>query len=431
MSRNTLRPETRGDVARLQRENESLRRRLEDAEATLRALSAGEVDAVLVAERDRVLTLEAPDVRYRLAVEQMPHPAVTLRDDGTIIYANHRFAEQLGMVQSELTGQALVAFVRPASRAAFEQLLREAGTDPVGCAQADIALEAQGARPLTVCLSASLLHGGALGSCVVVTDVTLHRQYEELRRTQDALRASEEQLREADRRKDEFVATLAHELRNPLLPMRNAVELLGAMAAPAPEIAQARGVLARQVRIMARLLDDLLDVARIARHTLDLRLERVALPTVLEAALETSRPLINARRHALMLALPAEPIYVRADPDRLSQVFANLLTNAAKYTEPDGRIELTVRRDGRQVSVSIKDTGIGISAEMLPRIFEIFTQASQAIDRSQGGLGIGLSLVKGLVDLHGGHVEVKSDGLGQGSEFIVHLPLDDASNASA
>ena len=174
---------------------------------------------------------------------------------------------------------------------------------------------------------------------------------------------------------------------------------------------------------MARLLEDLLDVSRISRNKLELRQERVELAAVLEVALETSRPVIEAGGHELTVTLPPEPIHLHADPLRLAQVFANLLNNAAKYTEEGGRIRLTAERQGSDVIVSVKDSGIGIAADMLPRIFEIFSQAKPALVRSQGGLGIGLSLVKGLVELHGGSIEARSDGPGRGSEFVVRLPV--------
>ena len=403
----------------LHEENESLRRRLHDAEATLQALTAGEVDAVVVAERDRVLTLELPDMPYRLAVEQMLYPAVTLTQSGTIIYGNRRFAELLGMPVESLSGQPLTSFVSPQSRPAFQKLLSECGH---GESRAEVTMQ-RDSDTVAMYLGATPMRAGALGACVVVTDLTSIRHYEELRETQDALRASERQLRDADRRKDELLATLAHELRNPLLPMRSAVEILRAQQPLAPDMEAACGILDRQVRLMSRLLDDLLDVARITRHTLELRMERVALSDVLDAALETSRPMIDGSGHTLLLAVPATPIYLQADPVRLSQVFSNLLNNAAKYTEPGGRIELAVTLETAQVSVSIKDTGIGISWDMLPRVFEIFTQGKLAQGRSQGGIGIGLSLVKGLVELHGGSVAAYSDGPGQGSEFVVRLPV--------
>ena len=234
---------------------------------------------------------------------------------------------------------------------------------------------------------------------------------------------AEQALRDADRKKDEFLATLAHELRNPLAPIRNAAQILTAKGPPVPELQWARGVIDRQLQLMARLLEDLLDVSRISRNKLELRPERVELAAVVEAAVETSRPVVDAGRHALSVALPPEPIRLEADPVRLAQVFANLLNNAAKYTEEGGRIWLTAERQGSDVVVSVRDSGIGIATEMLPRVFEIFSQAKPALVRSQGGLGIGLSLVKGLVELHGGRIEAKSGGPGRGSEFVVRLPV--------
>jgi PAS domain S-box-containing protein len=415
------RARTGGAIDRLRQENEQLRQRLDQAEGTLQALAAGEVDAVVVAARERVFTLEVPDLPYRLAVEQMRYPAATLDVDGTVIYANRRFAEQLGALESELIGKPLAGFVTGPSLVAFERLLREAGRGDTDGAQADIALQGAAGRPLMVCLGASTLRGGALGPCIVVCDLTMQRHYEELRRTQEALQASERELREADRRKDEFVATLAHELRNPLAPIRNAVHVFKIKGLP-DDLQWGRDVIDRQVSVMARLLEDLLDVSRISLHRLDLRRERVALQSVLDAALETSRPVIDANRHALTVSLPSQPVMLDADPVRLAQVLANLLNNAAKYTDAGGAIELTAAVQGPELVVSVKDGGIGIAAEMLPQIFEIFSQAKSAQLRSQGGLGIGLALVKGLVDLHGGTIEVRSEGIGRGSEFIVRLP---------
>ena len=232
-----------------------------------------------------------------------------------------------------------------------------------------------------------------------------------------------EALKLADRRKDEFLATLAHELRNPLAPIRSAVKLLQAKGPPSPELEWARGVIDRQVQLMSRLLEDLLDVSRISRNSLQLRTERINLAAAIEAAVETSRPVIDVGQHELTIALPTEPVWLEADFVRLAEIFANLLNNAAKYTEEGGRIRLAAERRGNEIVVSVKDNGIGISADMLPRVFEIFSQSKGALERSQGGLGIGLSLVKGLVELHGGSIECRSDGPGKGSEFIVRLPV--------
>ena len=232
-----------------------------------------------------------------------------------------------------------------------------------------------------------------------------------------------EQLRDADRRKDDFLATLAHELRNPLAPIRNAVQILKAKGPEDPTLTWSRDVIDRQVHHMARLLEDLLDVSRISREKLELRKERVDIASVIDVAVETSRPLIDANRHKLVAQVPPGSLRVDGDPVRLAQVFANLLNNAAKYTPERGTIAISVRREGRDVVVSVKDDGIGIRKEMLPRVFDMFSQAEPALGRSQGGLGIGLSLVKGLVELHGGTVTAQSEGQDRGSEFTVRLPL--------
>lgn len=230
-------------------------------------------------------------------------------------------------------------------------------------------------------------------------------------------------LKETDRRKDEFLAMLAHELRNPLAPIRNGVQILRAKGPPVPELRWAWEVIDRQVHHMIRLVDDLLDVSRITRGKIELRKERVSLTTVVNSAVEASRPLIEKWNHELTVTLPAEPIYLDADPTRLSQVLLNLLNNAAKYTEERGRIWLTAERQDDSVILRVKDTGIGIPQEMFPRIFDIFTQVDRSLERSRGGLGIGLALVQSLVEMHGGKVEVYSDGPGKGSEFIVRLPV--------
>ena len=231
------------------------------------------------------------------------------------------------------------------------------------------------------------------------------------------------QLREADRRKDEFLATLAHELRNPLAPVRNAVQVLRLKGTHEPEVRWCRDVIERQVDYLTRLIDDLLDIARITRNKLELRMQRVELAEVLQGAIESSRPLIDQCGHTLTVTIPPEPIHLQADLVRLAQVFLNLLNNAAKYTERGGRIELIAERERDGVAVRIKDNGVGIPPDKLPHLFEIFFQVDGGPERSQGGLGIGLSLVRRLVELHGGTVEVGSGGVGKGSEFIVRLPV--------
>ena len=241
-------------------------------------------------------------------------------------------------------------------------------------------------------------------------------------RTQ-ALRDSEDQLREADRRKDEFLATLAHELRNPLAPVRNAVEILNMKGPAIPELQWARDVIERQVRHLARLIDDLMDLSRINRGKIELKREPVLLSKVVQGAIETSHPLIEECGHQLTVELPADPVVVDADLTRLSQVYWNLLNNAAKYMTRGGRIDLRTELQGSNLLVSVKDAGIGIPADNLATIFEMFSQVENALSRSHGGLGIGLYVVKRLVEMHGGEIEARNEGPGKGSEFVVRLPI--------
>jgi PAS domain S-box-containing protein len=233
----------------------------------------------------------------------------------------------------------------------------------------------------------------------------------------------ESELREVDRRKDEFLATLAHELRNPLAPIRQAAAIASAPRVSATQLRWSHGVIERQARHMARLLDDLLDVSRITRGTLELRREWLDVGAVVDAAVETSTPALDARGHAFTVSVAEGLPQIHADGLRLAQVLSNLLNNAAKYTDAGGQVTLTARREGDEVSIRVSDTGIGIEPEALPRMFQMFSQLRPALERSEGGLGIGLALVKGLVALHGGSVEVRSGGVGQGCEFELRLPL--------
>jgi signal transduction histidine kinase/ActR/RegA family two-component response regulator len=232
-----------------------------------------------------------------------------------------------------------------------------------------------------------------------------------------------EALREADRRKDEFLATLAHELRNPLAPIRNSLQILKMPRLDAGTVERSREMMERQVHHLVRLVDDLLDVSRVMRSKIELRRERVELSMVVARAVETVQLLVEAQGHELTVQLPPESLPLDADPVRLAQVVGNLLTNAAKYTEANGRIRLTAHREGVEAVLRVSDNGIGIARDMLPHVFELFVQANHAAARSQGGLGIGLTLVKNLVEMHHGTVEARSAGLGRGSEFAIRLPL--------
>src|SRR2546425_4619696 len=242
----------------------------------------------------------------------------------------------------------------------------------------------------------------------------------ERRRLEDELRRHAEHLTDADRRKDEFLAMLAHELRNPLAPLFTSLELLGSAVAGRERFLD---MAKRQVKHLVRLVDDLLDVSRITRGKIALRKEPVLLADLAARAVELARPLVDARGHALTVSLPSEPVRLEADAVRLVQVLANLLGNAAKYTPPRGSIWLTAERVGDEVMVRVRDTGVGLSPALLPRIFDLFVQGDASLDRTPGGLGIGLTLVHALVELHGGRVEARSAGLEQGSEFLVWLPV--------
>jgi CheY-like chemotaxis protein/nitrogen-specific signal transduction histidine kinase len=242
---------------------------------------------------------------------------------------------------------------------------------------------------------------------------------------------AENALRDADRRKDEFLATLAHELRNPLAPIRNALELLRLDSRDAKLAEEARSIMVRQVNQMTRLVDDLLDVSRIAQDKIELRKERVDLAAVVKSAVETSRPLIDSAGHTLTLTLPSRPIVIDADPTRLAQVFANLLNNSAKYTQAGGRIQVEAERGERDVLVTVRDNGVGIPCDALAYVFDMFRQVDRSLERSQGGLGIGLTLVRRLVEMHGGTINAQSEGPGKGSEFIVRLPIAATSKEDA
>jgi signal transduction histidine kinase/CheY-like chemotaxis protein len=252
-------------------------------------------------------------------------------------------------------------------------------------------------------------HGQVYGCVSVCVDLTDRK-------------LAERALLEADRRKDEFLATLSHELRNPLAPIRSALEVMR-LARDKPDVLEkARATMERQLLHLVRITDDLLDVARITQNKLEMRRERLDLRTILQSAVEAGRPGIDAQGHALELHLPAAPLWCHADPTRLSQVLSNLLNNAIKYTPRGGRIRIIGAAGEGQVSVTVEDTGVGIPDEMLPLVFDMFTQFPGHRDRSHGGLGIGLTLAKRLVELHDGTIEARSAGPGQGSAFTVALP---------
>jgi PAS domain S-box-containing protein len=331
------------------------------------------------AEEDLRRTTE----QLRIVTESMAAPVSRCSRDLNYVWVSRPNADWLGRPTQEITGRAIVDILGPEAfdrlRPHFERVL---GGEVVRYEE-QVPFRGIGPRWITAVYTPTFdAQGVCDGWVAVVNDI-------------DERKRMEEALRESDRRKDEFLATLAHELRNPLAPIRNAVEVLKAKGTPDPDLTWCREVIERQVGQMARLLEDLLDVSRITRNKLELRKVRVTLASVLDSAVETSRPAVDGGEHELTVRLPSEPVYLDADPVRLAQVFANLLNNAAKYTDGGGRIRLAAERVGREVVVSVRDNGIGIAADVLPRLFEMFSQVAPALERSQGGLGIGLSRSRG------------------------------------
>lgn len=336
--------------------------------------------------------------------------------DGTVLWANQAELDLLGYTREEYFGRPIQEF-HADPHVIADILSRLINGQAVENYEARLRCRDGSIRHVLISSSVLRFEGQFIHTRCFTRDIT------ERRRAEDALRAQGEALRAADRRKDEFLAMLAHELRNPLAPILTAVEIFRLRDTPDPLLRRQREVIHRQVMLMKRLLDDLLEVSRITRGKVQLGKERLNLSTVLTNAVETSQSLIQEREHTLEVALPDTPLEVDADPARLSQVFTNLLNNAARYTEPGGKIWLTAERSSHWARIRVRDTGIGMSPEVVDRAFELFAQGERSLDRSQGGLGIGLTLVRELVDMHGGEVSAYSAGPNQGSEFVVLLPL--------
>jgi PAS domain S-box-containing protein len=353
----------------------------------------------------------ASEERYRGIVNQTLAGIAEVDLGGRFVMVNDRFCRITGYSRAELMERRMQDITHPedlpGNLALFGRLLSN-GTP--------FELEKRYLRPdgsvVWVHNTVSVIRGsgGEPQSVIAVTiDITERRK-------------AEAALLDAARRKDQFLAMLAHELRNPLAPIRNAAQVLKAVGVDDPSGDWAREVIERQVQHLTRLVDDLLDVSRITSGKVVLQREPLDVATIVSRAIETTRPLIDARRHQLVAILPPAPLEVEGDLTRLVQVVANLLNNAAKYTDEGGRLSIEVTRQGAAVVISVRDNGLGISADLLPHIFDLFTQADRSLDRSQGGLGIGLTLVRQLVEMHGGSVEAKSDGPRRGSQFIVSLP---------
>jgi PAS domain S-box-containing protein len=416
-----LRRPTRAADQFLQEENErlrteiaTLRERLREPEEILRAIRSGEVDGFVVSEgeRDAVYHLRSADVLCRSMIEDMRESALAIDGAGTILFCNRCFAKMVGCAREEILGTRVHRFIAPETRPRFQEMLERAGHG----ASAEIELLASNGSHVSTEASAQLLSiESATLYGLVLRDLTRERL--------------QERLAVESRRKDEFLAILGHELRGPLDPIRNAVQFLQLKAPDEPDLRWARDVIDRQVQHMTRLIDDLLDLGRIGQGKLELRLEEHTLQDVVTLAVETNRTAIEGRGHQLELVDETEPLPVQADPARLNQVLSNLLTNAAKFTPPGGRIVVTIERDGDHAAFRVRDNGMGIPNDRLAWIFDLFAQLESKPEGASGGLGIGLSMVRRLVEMHGGTVEASSDGLGTGTEFVVRLPISTTGSA--
>jgi PAS domain S-box-containing protein len=430
---------------------------LQEAQEMLRAIRRGEVDAFIVKpdEQERVLTLAGADQIYRALFETLNEGALTLGPDARICSANSRFADLVGLPINAVIGAPLLPLIAPEDQPHFACLIETARH---GDSKAEMTLlRADGTRA-TVMLSlcAVPLAGSDRLLTAVVTDLT------ELRQAQEALQLANAGLEArvaertaaltvADRRKDEFLAMLAHELRNPLSALSNALHLLQQRSAD-PPLERLREIMERQVQQLTRLAGELLDLSQISQGKMMVIPYRVDLARLAREAAEDARGMVEEAGLTLSVELPPQPVWVEGDPHRLTQVIANLLRNAVKFTDPGGEVGVQVfRGSGVQAFgvdnngpvldlagperpnartpeplnavLTVTDTGIGIEPELLPHLFDLFRQAEESRGRSRDGLGLGLALVKGLVELHGGTVAAHSEGPGRGAVFTVRLPL--------
>jgi PAS domain S-box-containing protein len=427
-----------GESLSLRYENEELRIRLAEAEDTLAAIRQGDVDALIVGSD--IYTLDSSNAATNKlrqdVLDQMEDAVMAFDVNDHLVFMNPAAERHYRACASDSLGRTkreIFEEVWPdgdlARRSAQNQLQSE------GVYRGNLVhVAADGVRThvettVTVMRDAQ---GSDAGHLYVIRDISERFAADrELAAAAARLHVTMDALVEADRKKDEFLATLAHELRNPLAPIRNALQIMR-LSGKAEVQEDARNVIERQLGQMVHLVDDLLDVSRITQGKVELRLELADVASAVQTAVETSRPLIEVGKHDLTVSLPMpQSLMVRADMTRLCQIIANLLNNAAKYTPDGGRIEVSAQREDGLAVVRVKDSGVGISPTMLPRVFEMFAQVDAQSERAQGGLGIGLALVKQLVAMHGGEVQAHSDGPGQGSEFTVRLPLAEAGAASA
>ena len=393
---------------------EELRRRLQEAEDTINAIREGHVEALVVSAPDgeRVYTLRTADQPYRLMVEQMREGALTLAADGTILYCNQRFAELMAHPPERIAGHGLGEFLHPDDRETLQRVLNAESW------RAEVQLKtAAGTVNPAQLSSITLTIDGVRTVAVVVTDLTHER--------------TERGLRESNRLKDEFLATLSHELRTPLNVILGWTRMLLNDQLGDKARKHALELIDRNAQAQAQLVNDLVDMSRMTTGKLQVELEPLPVIPVLEAALESVRPAAEAKNLAIHTAWRVHDANVLADPTRLQQILWNLLSNAVKFTPNGGRISVSAARVDQHIRIEISDTGIGIDPAFLPHVFDRFRQADSATTRRYGGLGLGLAIVHDLVRLHGGDVDVRSAGVGEGATFAVSFRASDAPAAVA
>jgi len=409
--------------AALQRANEDLERRIEERTAELvRANAALEAE---VAIRRRA------EERVQRVADAVPALISYIGPDARYRLNNSAYETWFGRPRSEFVGRHMRDALGEEAWQTIGPHVEAALGGEAANYEAEVSYRAGGTRWIDATYTPDVDDSGLVRGVVVhVNDITARKRVEAaLQESEVQLRQRAAQLAEADRRKDDFLAVLSHELRNPLAPIRNGLEVMRMSGGDGEAVERARSMMERQLSHLVHLVDDLLDASRITHGKLELRKEHAELAAILSSTLETSRPLIEEGGHALTLALPTEAVHVDADVTRLAQVFSNLLNNAARYTPRGGRITLRAERQSSSIEVTVADTGIGIPADALQRVFDMFSQVDRSLERTTGGLGIGLAIVKALVEMHGGTVAAFSAGEGQGSTFVVTLPVAPAGPA--
>jgi PAS domain S-box-containing protein len=395
----------------------------EDPRRLVHELEVHQVELEMQNEELRAARLEIEEglQRYTELFDFAPMGYVLLDPGGTIREANLEVARVLGVARKDLLGRRFALFVDPRQRVTLNELLEgvlAGGADGQASATLEVDLPRESDEALEVRLIASARTGATPGTLVAIHDITARRR-------------AEAALREESGRKDDFLAALSHELRNPLAPIRTSLSVLERVEPGGEDAHKAMAILRRQVDHLVRIVDDLLDVTRIARNKVHLQREPLELGGLVRRTMEDHLPEFEAREIALEGHIATEPLWAEVDGTRVAQVIGNLLGNALKFTPRGGRVDLGLRREGNQAVLSVRDNGAGIAPEMRARLFEPFIQAPQTLDRSRGGLGLGLAMVKGLVELHGGTVDVTSAGPGRGCEFTIRLPLAAAAQVKA